>query len=171
MDSATRDHVIRMAREAENRLHDADVLATTLDVRSDSQMLIRVLAFEVLLKAALLTATGRVRRVHDYRRLWAMLPAGVRTVVLATAQRRMPGHADLSDLDKLLLGFQFIFEKARYHYELYEGYSLIEQRELGELWLDLGAPTEEAVVQYFPLELRCLTEALLAYVKDAVGLP
>lgn len=49
--------------------------------------------------------------------------------------------------------------------ELYDGYTLAEQRELGELWVSLGAPTEEAMVQYHPLELECLTEGLLDYVE------
>jgi hypothetical protein len=64
--------------------------------------------------------------------------------------------------------YQFIFEKARYHYEIYDGYTLDEQRELGRLWDEIGAPTEEAVVQYHPEELFCLTEGLLAYVEKAL---
>ena len=63
-------------------------------------------------------------------------------------------------MPKLLTWYQFVFERARYHYELFAGYSLAEQHELGELWISLGAPSEEALVQYFPLELTCLIHGL-----------
>jgi HEPN domain-containing protein len=161
-----RDRLVRMCREAKDRLHDAAILAASIDTRSDSQALLRVLAFEVLLKAALLAASGRPpRNVHKYADLWRQLPAPVQAEVLAFARARMAGHTDLSDVEKLLKWFQFVFVNTRYHYELYDGYTLAEQRELGELWENLGAPTEEAIVQYHPLELQCLTEGLLAYVE------
>ena len=79
----------------------------------------------------------------------------------------MPGHADLSELDHLLDSYQFIFTRARYHYELYRGYSLDEQHELGELWRSLGSPPEEAVVQYHPNELRCLIYGLEQFIDTA----
>jgi hypothetical protein len=79
----------------------------------------------------------------------------------------MPGHADLSDIDKLLTWYEFIFVKARYHYELYEGYTQDEVRGLGELWASLGSPTEEAVVQYYPNELTSLIYGLEKFVESA----
>jgi hypothetical protein len=79
----------------------------------------------------------------------------------------MPGHANLSNLDSLLNSYQFVFEKARYHYELFKGYSLEEQRELGELWVSLGSPTEEAIVQYYPSELECLIHGLEQFIQNA----
>jgi hypothetical protein len=50
------DHVARMVEEAKDRLHDAEVLAQTLRTPSDSAYLLRILAVEVLLKAAQLVA-------------------------------------------------------------------------------------------------------------------
>jgi hypothetical protein len=79
----------------------------------------------------------------------------------------MPGHADLSDVNKLLTWYEFVFVKARYHYELYEGYSRDEMKELGDLWVALGAPTEEAVVQYYPNELACLIHGLDRFLESA----
>jgi hypothetical protein len=164
-----KDRLIRMCLEAKGRLHDADILATSLDVRSDSGAILRVLAFEVLLKAALLAASGkRPRNVHKYVDLWDQLPTTVREEVLDFAQARMAGHTDFSDVANLLKWLQFVFVKARYHYELYDGYTLTEQRELGELWVSLGSPTAEALVRYHPLELQCLTEGLLAYLGKKV---
>jgi hypothetical protein len=157
-----------MRAEAKDRLHDADILGSSLDTRSDSQSFLRVLAFEVLLKAAVLVSGQARAGGHKYKQLWAELPEPARAEILATARARSPGHANLSNVEGLLVWYQFIFEKARYHYEIYDGYTLDEQRELGRLWDEIGAPTEEAVVQYHPEELFCLTEGLLAYVEKAL---
>jgi hypothetical protein len=157
-----------MYSEARCRLHDANILAQSLSTQSDSQAIIRILAFEILLKCALIVVGQEPKNSHNYRKLWLGLPGYVRENILAVATARMPGHADLTNIEETLDWYQFIFEKARYHYELYEGYSLQEQVELGELWLTLGAPTHEAVVQYRPLELQCLIDGLCAYVENAV---
>jgi hypothetical protein len=162
------DQVRRMYNEAHARLHDAEILSRSLRARSDSSAIIRILAFEILLKAALVVARQKPKAHHNYRKLWLGLPGKARKGILAVAKARMPGHADLSNVEDLLRWYQFIFEKARYHYELYEGYSLKEQAELGDLWLSLGAPTHEAVVQYHPDELVCLIAGLNAYVEAAV---
>ena len=157
-----------MFNEAQERLHDADILAQSLDARSDSQTIIRILAFEVLLKCALLVCGQNAKANHNYQKLWLGLPGYVQKEVLVVAAQRMHGHADLSRLEELLGWYQFIFEKARYHYELYEDYTLDEQRELGEFWLSIGAPINEAVVQYYPLELQCLIAGLSAFVEKAL---
>ena len=161
------DRVVRMFHEAQDRLHDADILARSLDTRSDSQAIIRILGFEILLKCALLLSGQEPKNSHNYKKLWLGLPGHARKEVLRVASERMPGHADLTGLEEKLDWYQFIFERARYHYELYENYSLKEQTELGELWISVGAPENEAVVQYFPSELRCLTEGLTTYIENA----
>lgn len=157
-----------MFNEAQERLHDADILAQSLDARSDSQAIIRILAFEVLLKCALLVCGQKAKANHNYQKLWLGLPGYVQDEVLVVAAQRMPGHVDLSRLEELLGWYQFIFEKARYHYELYEDYTLDEQSELGEFWVSIGAPTKEAVVQYHPSELQCLIAGLSAFVEKAL---
>jgi len=161
------DHAKRMLNEARERIHDADLLSQNLSRQSDSDAFLRILGFEILLKCAVLVSGTKPARHHKYVRLWDELPPDTQVGILAAARLRMPGHADLSNLDSLLNWYQYIFEKARYHYELYEGYSLQEQRELGELWLSLGAPTEEAVVQYYPNELRCLIHGLEQFIESA----
>lgn len=162
------DRIRRMYSEAQERLHDADILAQALFTQSDSQAIIRILAFEILLKCALVVAGQAPKHSHNYRKLWLGLPAYVRVEILAVANNRMPGHSDLTHIEKILDWYQFIFEKARYHYELYDGYSLQEQTELGELWRSLGAPTHEAVVQYYPSELSCLIAGLSSYIEKAI---
>lgn len=157
-----------MLQEASDRRHDADILGASLNTRSDSQAFLRVLAFEVLLKAAVLASGASRAGGHKYNELWAKLPRAVQAEIMVIARARMPGHADLSDLGKLLFWYQFIFERARYGYELYDGYTPEEVRQLGEYWVELGAPIEEAVVQYYPSEMECLTEGLIRYVEKAL---
>ena len=157
-----------MFHEAQGRLHDADILSKSLCAQSDSQAIIRILAFEVLLKCALVVTGQEPKNSHNYRKLWLGLPGHVCREILAVANDRMPGHADLTKVEDILDWYQYIFEKARYQYELYEGYSLEEQTERGNLWLSLGAPTHEAVVQYYPMELTCLVAGLNAYIEQAL---
>jgi len=107
------DRIRRMYREAQDRLHDADLLASSLDARSDSQAIIRILAFEVLLKCALLVANQEPKQNHNYKNLWLGLPGYARKEILGVASKRMPGHADLSEVERLLVWYQFIFERAR----------------------------------------------------------
>jgi hypothetical protein len=161
------DRIRCMYQEAHERLHDADILAQSLGTRSDSQAIIRILAFEVLLKCALLIAGQKPRNSHNYKNLWLGLPGYVRKEILQVASEHMPGRADLSQVEKLLGWYQFIFEKARYHYELYENYTLDEQYKLGEYWIELGVPINEAVVQYHPRELQCLIAGVSAYVEKS----
>jgi hypothetical protein len=155
----------RMFDEAQARLHDASVLARSLDTASDSGALLQILGFEILLKCAIRLSGQSPRQHHDYSKLWLALPGYAQTEILEAAKARSPGHTDFSDLGKLLRWYQFVFEKARYHYELYEGWTPEEMHEFGTLWDEIGAPTKEAVVQYYPEELFCLNEALKTYIE------
>jgi hypothetical protein len=113
--------LVRMLNDAQARLHDADILGAALNTQSDSQAFLRVLAFEVLLKAAVLASGTASATGHDYKRLWTTLPEHSQQEILDVARTRMPGHADLSDIDVLLFWFKFVFERARYAYELSDG--------------------------------------------------
>ncbi|OHE60086.1 MAG: hypothetical protein A2X71_03705 [Thiobacillus sp. GWE1_62_9] len=154
-----------MYNEAMTRLDDADLLSRSLETQSDSQSLLRILGFEVLLKCALVLCGQTPKKNHVYAKLWRGLPGYAQKEILAAAQNRMPGHADLTNLDRLFGWYQFVFERARYHFELYEKYSLEEQHELGSFWEELGAPIDEAVVQYHPNELTCLIDGLRIFIE------
>ena len=159
------DHARRMFDEALGRIHDASVLAQSFKAQSDSSALLNILGFEVLLKTAIVLAGGTPSRTHNYEHLWGQLPAADRDEIAKAARARMPGHADLSDIPHLLKEWRFVFEKGRYFYERYDGWTLEQQRELGEYWLEIGAPIEEAEVNYYPQELTCMIDALKAYVE------
>ncbi|MFC5500610.1 hypothetical protein ACFPOE_23915 [Caenimonas terrae] len=116
----------------------------------------------------MLSSRGAEVRGHKYKDLWAQLPEAARAKIMVVAKNRSPGHTDFSNVERLLVWYQYIFEKARYSYEIYDGYTPEEMRELGNYWEELGAPSEEALIQYHPEELFCLTEGLLAYVEEAL---
>ena len=161
------DHVRLMLNEARSRIHDANILSGSANRDSDSDALLRILGFEILLKCALVVEGCRPERTHNYVKLWQALPEVVRASVLDSAAARMPGQADLSDIDGLLNRYQFVFERARYNYEMFEGYSDRERKELGELWVATGAVITEALVQYSPQELECLIHGLEQYIESA----
>jgi hypothetical protein len=162
-----KDHVTRMLSDAQDRLHDAELLAKSGRAASDSVPLLRILALEVLLKAAQLSSLGKYKRTHNYVALWSDLPAEAKAGVLAVAEQRYPGHADLSNLESLFKDWEFAFTKGRYYFELYESYSLAQQKELGDLWATLGAPLHEAELRFHPLELLALVEGLAEYIENA----
>jgi hypothetical protein len=162
------DHAKRMYIEAIRRINDADVLAESMRSQSDSQSIIRILGFEILLKCAIHLSGQKPSNSHNYVKLWAALPGKTQKEILEVANDRMPGGADLSDLNKLFKWYRVVFENARYFYEFYEDYTLEEQKEIGEFWVDIGAPNEEADIQYFPNELVCLIDGLKSYIEPKI---
>jgi hypothetical protein len=161
-----------MYDEALVRLEDSDLLAQSaksLLTQSDSSHLLRILGFEILLKCAVRLCGKTPKRNHGYAALWQLLLPDAQSEILRIARERMPGHADLSDLDRLLSQYQRNFTKARYFYELYEGYTLEQQHELGQFWEELGAPEHEADVRYYPNELDCLIAGLRAFIDARLG--
>jgi hypothetical protein len=163
------DHAIRMYSDASARLADAEILQTSLDSQSDSAAILTVLGFEVMLKCAIVLSGKSPKNNHKYSVQWMTLPEDVRSEILSVAEARMPGHTDFSDLNKLLVAFQFVFEKGRYYYEFFRDYSLEEQFELGQLWEELGSPLDEAIVRYYPNELFCLIEGLRRHIERRLG--
>ncbi len=151
--------------EATRRINDADILAHSISKQSDSEAILRILGFEALLKCALEIRGIAPPKSHDYVKLFSTLPYEERQEIISVATSRMPGLVDLSNPEKLLTWYRLIFEKESYYYEFYEGYTLEEKIELGEFWIEIGAPTEEAEVQYFPNELFCLIEGLKSYTR------
>lgn len=162
----TANDVRRMLDEASARIHDSEILSESLREASDSSALIRVLAFEVLLKCALTACRCSFKRNHNYRELWDALPENTREQILANARIRMPEHADMSDMSTLLPAYQYVWEKGRYFYEHYEGWRQDDVEAFGKLWIELGANEEEAEIAYFPNELNCITHGLQVFIED-----
>lgn len=153
-----------MLWDAEGYLHDAEILAGAVTAGSGASLL-RVLALEVLLKAAQYKALGKYQPHHVYRALWEAIPLEIRARVLVVASERYRGPTDLSALASLLDDWQFVFTKGRYYFELNQYLSLGEQRENGEDWIARGAPLHEAQVRFHPDELLALAAGLIDYIE------
>lgn len=157
LSGAARDHAMRMLSAAEERLNDAAILEESARTRSDSASLLSVLALEILLKCARFMDSGAHPKSHDYVAAWKKLHVQTREEVLLKAKLRMPGHADLSDVEELLRIFRRAFEKARYQYEAYEGQSAAEVEARGDAWVANGSRLADADFVYRPNELCALT--------------
>lgn len=163
------NHPRRMYQSAMSRIEDAEVLSRSLRA-TDSGSILRILGMEILLKAAVALSGNEPVKSHNYVAIWKQLPVDVRDSVMEVANKRMPGHADLSDVPKLLTWYRYIFEKVRYPYEEFENYTEAEIRELSRYWgEDLDASLEDALVRYYPSELTCLIEGLKAYVEHQLS--
>lgn len=161
-------HIQRMLHESGGRLHDAHLLDSSIDKRSDSSSIIKVLAFEVLLKCALYAndTVWTAQIGHDYCKLWNLLPQECQTFAVEKAAHRRPGKTDFTDIEALLTDFNRVFTRARYNYEFYEGKTLGEQTEIGNNWIQRGADLSEAKIRYRPHEIFCLTEAMMLYLDE-----
>lgn len=158
----TSSHINRMRAHAEGYLADAELLAQQASAVSDGAYLLKLIAFEVLLKAALLKNGTAPARHHKYTPLFDQLPSAARERILAAAASRFGSHTDFRCPPRLLDTWSANFVRLRYAYETYEGMTAEEISTRGEAWLADGAKVEEADFQYHPLELQALTEALLA---------
>jgi hypothetical protein len=175
-ESLMSDDAKRMFNEALERLNDAKILEQRSTTRGSgagpmvgSSTLLSILGFEILLKCAIRISGQTPKPHHNYEKLWQALPGYASKEIFSIAKAWKPGHTDFSDLTKLLNWYQKICEKARYSYEFYEGYTFKEQKERGESWEERGAPTHEADVQLYPLELNCLIEGLKVYIESRLS--
>lgn len=161
---ATASTLRRMRESAMSRIRDAKTLRQSdpFGARSDSEILLELLALELLLKCLLLMNNRKPGRVgHYYEKLYADLPESVGADLVQKARVRInPGSKLDSDHLAVLekLGRNFI--ALRYPYEAYENLTDGELTEIGEEWIAIGAPLESANFSYFSEELFGLLEAL-----------
>jgi hypothetical protein len=160
-----------MAAAASERLADADLLEQSPQATSDSGYLLRLLAFEILLKALLAVKGVAPPKNHSYLELFDLLPRTVRERVLASAAERMSTSADYSPLAELLDTFAINFVALRYPYEAYESVSGDARKAAGKGWVAKGAPDSEATFVYYPEELRGLNYALTNEVRAWLAAP
>lgn len=155
----------RMYESALVRLEEAQTLSRNLKKESDGAPILSILAMEILLKCSLILAGKSAGKHHKYAELWRDLPTSAKNEILLAAAYAVP-DADLSDIEKVLNWYKFIFEKVRYPYEFFEGYSTKDQSELYNFWKSLGAPVNEALIQYHPKELAALTAGMCSFIKS-----
>ena len=160
--SATRKkaHLERMYKAALEYLNDADLLRTSLNKSSDADYLLKLLAFEILLKAIAFAYDVRPKKNHSYRALFDSLPQDVQQRILTKAQERIGVRGGGPSLLDLFERFAYNFVGLRYSYEVYEGSTAEELRERENVWLTGGAKEEDATFTYYPEELFGLIFAL-----------
>ena len=154
-----------MMREAEERLTDATHLTTRSDNHSDSAYLLELLAFELLLKAAVRIDGQDAGKEHNYQKLFHLLDSTARQSLISTAIARSADAADYSDVDTLLEAWSKNFVSLRYPFEKYEGLTEAEYLERGEKWVAAGATPQTADFVYHPIELHGFVFALDAYLQ------
>lgn len=153
-----------MMREAEDRLTDAAHLATRSDDTSDSAYLLELLAFELLLKAAVLLDGHTPGKEHNYRKLFHLLDSAARQSMILAAGRVADG-ADFTNVDGLLDTWSSNFVTLRYPFEKYAGMTEKEYLQRGEQWLARGATLQTADFVYHPAELLGFVSALDAHLQ------
>jgi hypothetical protein len=150
-----------MAKEANRRVEDADRLQGSFS-SSDSGYLLRLLAFEILLKTTIRIHGSAPLKSHSYLQLFKSLPTDVQSRLISLARDRVAGSADYSNLDRLLETFAKNFVDLRYPYEKYEGLSEETYLARGADWLATGAPLSDADFVYYQEELYGLIFALMS---------
>jgi len=124
-----------------------------------SSVILKVLAFEVMLKAALFAETGRASQGHNYEELWQSLPDDVQKAVVDFGTLRFAGHVTYSDLTKKLVDWRRAFEGYRYDYEINEERSRDEIRAKSTNW-------EEPDFEFHPLEIEGLILGLENHLQN-----
>ena len=155
-----------MYKEANSRLNDAEILSKNLKRASDSNYLLDLLAFELLLKATALIHAKRFHRNHNYQELFESLPSNVRNQLMAGANHWSEKSLTEPELQNLLKLYSNNFVRLRYPFEVYEKMDESEYFEHGKKWVELGAPVEDADFKYYPEELYGLNKALREEVEN-----
>lgn len=162
----------RMVDVGQRYLADAALLQTNPHAASEGAYLLRLTAFEILLKA-LLRSSGTVPgRHHRYEDHFAALPKEVCARLTEGAAARMGPIAAYGELPLLLRTWTYNFVALRYEYESYEGKTADEVHAIGKAWLAEGAELADATFRHYPLELDGLLCALhteLGRPDDRVG--
>lgn len=185
MDERAIAGIRRMYREACSRIADADFLARHVPPSAyGSDHLLRVLGFEVLMKAALrIFAVKYPTAKHRYLELWERMPLEGRQEILGAAVNRLGGIRDPSspsnaavnlcnskDLERVLNHAERFFTRARYQYEYFDGFTEEEQRAVEARWLERAAPQEEADIVTYAPEIDALITGLRALIQSRLPL-
>ena len=164
-----------MYTDATNMLQDVDVLSSSVDTAGNSASILSVLAFEILLKCAFYVSTGDPYSNlgvsgHDYERIWENLRDADRKAIMAKAEERLPGVANLTETNAILKKLRNVFTKARYDYEFHWHDTDQERVEKGQAWVGRGAPLDEADWHYPVHETTSLIYGLKYFIAEHLHL-
>jgi hypothetical protein len=148
-----------MLREARRRLADSETLSRSA-TSFDSGYLLRLLAFEILLKCLVSLTGGRPGKTHEFKKHFDLLPKHVRDSVVQRAIDRMSTSANYSAIDSVLSDLNSNFVGLRYPYEKYSDLTEEQYKQLGRDWVAKGMPLSEATFRYHPEELFGLVHGI-----------
>ncbi len=151
-------------KEGKGRYEDGEFLSKKRN--SDSGYLLKLLGFELLLKAALYIDKNKENITHNYKAIYHTLSRDVKAAIISEA-KIISQIFDIDErIEKLLENFSDNFIRLRYPFDSYKGFTETEYREYGKLYADLGCPDHESEFEYYPEELRGLFLALEKYVRS-----
>ncbi|MEC4686053.1 MAG: hypothetical protein VST71_10030 [Nitrospirota bacterium] len=149
--------------EAVKRYLDGEFLSSKRS--SDSGYLLKLLGFELLLKAALYIDKGKEDYSHNYYAVYCTLSRDVKKNLVSEAQQ-ISQIFDIKDkIKNILTWYSDNFVRLRYPFNSYKCLTEPEYKEYSKLYSELGCPEGEAEFEYYPEELRGLFMALEVYVK------
>ncbi|MEK9505179.1 HEPN domain-containing protein [Gaopeijia maritima] len=165
MSKPSKHRIRRMVASARSRRADAELLRHN-GGSTESVAFLKLLAFEVLLKAAHWVRSGPPPTGHDYLRLWSNLGPRHRDRILDAAKEQMGRGPVLTKLCDVLETWRRNFSDIRYEYEKQADLTPEEVHEKGSTWVESDAPLEEADFIFHPEELTALTGALERHLEN-----
>lgn len=167
-----RADAIRMYSHSRELSDSAELLAGHLEDHGTASVILKLIAFEVALKAALLVSSGKnamdIR--HHFKKGWYRLDTDIQSDVRRNAEQRMAGHVSFHDIDALLDTWESNFIAVRYSYEKLNGLSDEVVREKGDNWIKGGCQDEDADFVFHPDELFALTHGLHVWLSQKLKL-
>jgi hypothetical protein len=150
--------------EGVKRYSDGDFL--THKRSSDSGYLLKLLGFELLLKAVLYIDKNKEDYTHNYYAVYCTLSKVLKDRLVSAAQETSQIFDIKNRIEVLLKWYSYNFVRLRYPFQSYNGFTEAEYVEYGNLYAQLGCPDGEAEFEYYPEELRGLFFALEAYARE-----
>ncbi len=154
----------KVVQEGKLRYMDGEYLESKRD--SDSGYLLKLLGFELLLKAALYYEKGQEDYSHNYYAVYCTFSRSLKQRLLSEAQVISQIFDFRDRIRSLLKWYEYNFIRLRYPFQSYRDMSETEYKEYGDLYIELGCPDGEAEFEYYPEELRGLYLALGAYLDE-----
>jgi hypothetical protein len=156
-----------MLTVAEQRMDASSALTHSVQARYAPGLLLRALAIQLLLKAALLSCGKRYANQTACADMWDELPSVMREKVLADAAREGGDLARLKDGRDVFEAYDQVVEAAEYRMDTIEEWMSASNQSLLRENLQLAAVDTPTV---YPLEAGLLSAGLAAYVRLTNGL-
>jgi len=153
-------------------LRGARILAEEDADTGNSSTFLEILAFEILLKAALRLEARDNQISHNYVCGWARLSENTRNFALKTGTERYRPDWAPADPTRTLADLRRAFTDGKYGYEALEtiGDGTREGNiARGEAWLEAGAPENEADFNFRPRERAVLIYGLRHWIDQRLG--